>query len=304
MRRYLLALGMWAGCFWAWAVSSITVTPAPNAYGWNNTPVTVEITATNPPIYYRVNGGPIQIGPSPVLLPLSSEGVHLVEYRDGDELTFRQATVRIDLTPPTVVIRVPGPNERYLLHQPVRVDWWAFDNLSGIARVEAPAMPGEPLDTRSPGQNRFVVVAQDRAGNEARAAAGYYVLFILETVQPSGFYLDRVLPPEEQVKVGRGVLRARYPLGSDILIAFALKDFYGRPYARAFPELTVLRVEITEEDERLPLRAWMRIPFDEEKGFYFLPYSTKDHQLGFYELQIYFGDGQLERIRVELVPPE
>ena len=303
MRGSLLAFGVLAFWFLGLA-SSITLDPPPNAYGWNNTPVTVEITAPGKTIFYRVNRGPIQTGSSSVTFVLSSEGVHVVEYRDEGEEEFKRATVRIDLTPPTVVLRVPEPGGRYFLHQPVSVDWQVFDNLSGIARVEAPAMPGEPLDTRSPGQNRFVVVAQDRAGNEARAAAGYYVLFILETVQPSGFYLDRVLPPEEQVKVGRGVLRARYPLGSDILIAFALKDFYGRPYARAFPELTVLRVEITEEDERLPLRAWMRIPFDEEKGFYFLPYSTKDHQLGFYELQIYFGDGQLERIRVELVPPE
>jgi len=306
MRASLLAFGVFACGFLGLAVSSITLDPSPNAYGWNNTPVTVEITATSTPptIYYRVNGGPVMIGSSPVSFTLSSEGVHTVEYRDEDEATFKRALVRIDLTPPTVVIRVPEPGGRYLLHQPVAVDWHVFDNLSGVARVEAPAAPGEALDTRSPGQNRFVVVAQDRAGNETKAGAGYYVHFIIEAVWSTGFYLDRVLPKEEQVKVGKGILRARYPLGSEISIAFVLKDFFGRPYVRAFPELTVLRVEITPEEERLPLRAWMRIPFDGDKGFYFLAYSTRDHQLGFYELQIYFGDGQLERIRIELVPAE
>jgi len=304
MRRWLLVLGVFLWWLAGFASSSLTLNPPPNPYGWNNTPVTVEITATNPPIHYRVNRGPEEIIPSSlVVFSLASEGIHVVEYRDQDESTFKRATIRIDLTPPTVVIRVPEPGGRYLLRQPVRVDWQVFDNLSGIAKLEAPAAPGEPLDTRSLGQNRFVVIARDRAGNEAKAAAGYYVLFIIEAVQPSGFYLDRILPEKEQVKVGKGTLRARYPLGSEILIAFALKDFYGRPYIRAFPDLTVLCVELGEE-ERLPLRAWMRIPFDEQKGFYFLAYSTKDHQLGFYELQIYFGDGQLERIRVELIPPE
>ncbi|MGC8962348.1 MAG: hypothetical protein ACP5LK_00025 [Candidatus Bipolaricaulaceae bacterium] len=303
MRRAgLLALVF--GSALAFAGSYAVVSPSPNPYGWHNTvPVTVEIYTTDLsclPIY--VNGVP-QSG-HPAVVVLSSEGVHTLRYRDNCETAEKTVVVRIDLTPPTVVIRVPEPGGRYLLNQPVNVDWVAYDNLSGIAEVESTATPGSALDTRSPGQNKFRIWVRDRAGNEREAWAWYYVHFVLEAVHPNGFYLDQLLPPEERKPLGRGTLFARYPLHAPIIIAFMVKDYFGHPYTRAYPELTVLWVDLSGEEERLPLRGWARIPYDETKGYYFLAYSTKDHSSGFYELQIYFGDGRLERIRVELTPPK
>ncbi len=295
-------LVFWSAC--TLAGSYAVVSPSPNAYGWHNTvPVTVEIYTTDPtclPIY--VNGVP-QSG-HPVVITLTAEGLHILRYRDNCEIVEKTVVVRIDLTPPSVIIRSPEPGGRYILNQPVTVEWTAYDNLSGIAEVESSASPGSLLDTRSPGQNKFRVWVQDRAGNEKEVWAWYYVHFVLEAVHPTGFYLDRLLSLEERKTVGRGTLFARYPLGAEILVAFVVKDYFGRSYPRAYPELTVLRVDLSEEEEKLPLRTWARIPYDEAKGYYFLAYSTKEHSPGYYEFQIYFGDGRLERIRIELVLPE
>ncbi|MEN3010445.1 MAG: hypothetical protein ABDI20_05630 [Candidatus Bipolaricaulaceae bacterium] len=135
--------------------------------------------------------------------------------------------VRVDLTPPVTRIQSPTRDARYLLRQPVRADWWAFDRLSGLESAEASAPSGEPLDTGTPGFHTLWVFARDRAGNTARVEVDYQVICIVETVLPSGFFLDRLLPPEERVMAGRfrcglGILsvsRSLSPFGSRIASA-------------------------------------------------------------------------------------
>lgn len=296
----LVLVGTWV-CTVGYAASFLSVSPPPNAYGWNNTPVTVTITGESP-IHWRVNGGPLQTGSSPVEFSLSSEGVFVVEYRDSTEVGFKTALIRLDFTPPRVRLRVPEPGGTYLLAQPVAADWDAWDALSGLAEVRAPAYPGQAVDTRSPGQQWFTIRAKDRAGNEAEESAVYFVRGILQAVLPSGFYLDRLLLPEERVKVGRYPLVARYTAGETITFAFLMKDYYGRPYGRAWPEITVVGVRFAGEEEEYPLRAWFRVPFDEEKGYYVLPIPTKDYAPGYYDLWVLFGDGQFARLRLEVLP--
>lgn len=301
MKRVFLAwIGLWLG-FLGQAASSLSVAPPPNAYGWNNTPVTVTLTGQQR-IYWQVNGGPINSDAPPVVLPFTDEGVYAVRYRDETETNFKTAAIRLDFTPPRIAIRIPESGGTYILNQPVSVDWSAWDALSGLAEVQATAMPGGALDTRSPGQQKFRVWAKDRAGNEAEEIAVYFVRGVLQAVLPSGFYLDRLLPPEQRAKVGRYTLMARYTAGEEVTFAFLMKDYFGRPYARAWPEITVVGVRFVEEKEEYPLRAWFRVPFDQEKGFYVLVIPTKDYAPGYYDLWVLFGDGQFERIRFEVLP--
>ncbi|MGB9758142.1 MAG: hypothetical protein ACPLRP_00950 [Candidatus Bipolaricaulaceae bacterium] len=280
------------------APSSHTQSPEPNAYGWNNTPVTVTISGT-PPIHYRVNGGPWISGDTVVL---SSEGIHTVEYYDATESpdTPNRAVIRIDLTPPTILVRVPEEDKKYILHEKVFVDWFAYDRISGLELTEASARPGEPLDTGSPGYQTFWVFARDRAGNSARLEVDYQVIFKLSTVFPSGFWLDRLLPPEEQVKVGLFPVLARYKVGEPILFGFLLRDANDVVFAQARPNVLVTEVRFTEEGERHTIWDWVPIPFDQEKGFYFLAYPTEKRKPGIYDLWLGFGDGQSLRIRVEI----
>lgn len=282
------------------AASSLSVSPLPNAYGWNNTPVTVFITGTST-IYWQVNGGPIQSGSPPVSFGVSDEGVHVVKYRDDTEANFKQAVIRLDFTPPEIWIRVPQGGAEYILNQPVLADWSAWDRLSGVAEVEASAASGAFIDTRSPGQTKFTVWAKDRAGNEAQATVIYFVRGIIQAVLPSGFYLDRLLPPEETVKVGKYLLRARYAQGEEVIFAFVMKDYFGQVFTRAGSEISVVRVRLMDDTEEYPLAKWLRVPFDAEKGYYFASISTKEFEPGFYDLWVLFGDGRFERVRIGIL---
>ncbi len=283
------------------AASDLAATPPPNAYGWNNTSVTVTISGVAP-VFWRVNGGPEHSAPSPATFSLATEGVYLIEYRDSTEPDFRRATVRIDLTPPGGAVRVPESGGSYVLNQPLSADWSVWDTLSGIAGVRATADRGGPVDTRSPGQQAFTLRVQDRAGNEAEITSVYFVRGIIAPAFPSGFHLDRVLPPEEVANVGRYPLRARYTVGEEPQFGFLLLDYFGRVFSRAWPEISVVRVQFENGDEKYPLAGWYRVSFDPDRGYYFLVVPSEKLDVGIYDLWVLFGDGQFERIRIEFLP--
>lgn len=291
---------------YSWA----TVEPGPNAYGWNNTPVLVRIEAsgsTGLVVRYILDGtGPFSQSP-PVVIPISSEGVHTLRYwaedASGPE-SPNVLTIRIDLTPPTIMVCVPEEGKKYFLNERVPVVWFAYDRLSGVEFVDTPAGPKGFLDTTSPGYQTFWVLARDRAGNISRLEVDYQVICKLVPLFPTGFWLDRLLPPEEQVKVGMLPVLARYRVGEEIKFAFILRDVNDLPFVRGRPNVLVTEVRFTDEGERHTIWDWRGIPYDEEQGRYFLRYSTSERRPGLYDLWLGFGDGQSVRIRIELGPPE
>ena len=287
-----------------------TVEPEPTPYGWHNTSVTVTLYASGGAglvVKYRIDGaGPFTQTP-PATISLSAEGIYTIEYWAEDysgESPHRFVTVKIDLTPPRIIVRVPEERKKYLLHEKIVADWFAYDRPSGLDLVEASARPGEPLDTTSLGYQTFFVFARDRAGNTARVEVDYQVICKLFPIFPTGFWLDRFLPPEEQVKVGILPVLARYKVGEPILFGFLLKDAHDQPVAHARPNVLVTEVRFTEEGERYTIWDWVLVPFDSEKGFYFLAYSTEKRRPGVYDLWLGFGDGQSTRIRVEILAKE
>lgn len=285
-----------------------TVEPAPNPFGWHNTPVTVTIAAsggTGLQVCYRLNSGAPSCQTPPAILHVSTEGVHTVEYwaKDGTgESPHKTITVRIDLTPPVIRIHSPTEDAKYILRQTISADWFAYDRLSGLEFLDAATESGRPIDTSTPGFQTFWVFARDRAGNTARAEVEYRVICLIETVLPGGFFLDRILPPQEQVFVGRFLLKARYTRGESITIAFLLRDALGQagPWTRPNVLITQVRPD-PEFGEKHTIWAWLMIPYD-EAGFYKLLYDPSEREPGIYDLWLSFGDGQSERIRVEIVP--
>lgn len=299
----------------AWALASPvawhSLNPQPNPHGWHNTPVSVTLEASggaNLQVCYRLNGGNPVCQPPPVVLHLSEEGVHTLEYwarDDTGESPHKKVAVRIDLTPPFVRIMSPAEDARYLLHQPVRAEWWAHDRLSGLEFVEATAQSGEPVDTGTAGRQTFRVLAWDRAGNTTHLEVEYLVICVIETVLPTGFFLDRLLPPEEAVRVGKFVVRARYRVGEPVILAFRLKDFFGKEGAWTRPSLLVSQVRPDPEfEEKHTIWAWLPIPYDAKAGYYSLAYDTSEREPGIYDLWLSFGDGQTERIRIQILPKE
>jgi len=311
MRLLILGVVILASCGLATPTAWHTVEPAPAASGWHNSPVTVTIYALggeNLVVKYRINGsGPFVQAP-PVILSFSTEGIHTLEYwwaeDESGESSHVFVILRIDLSPPRIIVRVPEDRKKYLLHEKVLVDWFAYDRLSGLEFVEASAQPGEPLDTTALGYQTFFVFARDRAGNTARVEVDYQVICKLFPVFPTNFWLDRLLPLEEQVRIGTLPVLARYKVGEPILFGFLLKDAHDQPVAHARPNVLVTEVRFTEEGERHTIWDWVLVPFDSEKGFYFLAYSTEKRGPGVYDLWLGFGDGQSTRIRVEILAKE
>lgn len=290
-------------------MSWATVDPPPNPYGWHNTTVTVIIQASggqNLRVCYQLDGGTPSCQFPPVALSISSEGIYTLKYWAEDDTGQEPPhtlTLRIDLTPPRIVVHTPARDASYLLHQNVVVDWLAYDRLSGLELVEASAQSGSFLDTSLPGHQTFWVFARDRAGNTARAEVDYRVLCVIETVLPSGFYLDRLLPPEERFLAWKFPVLARYTRGETITIAFRLLDAQGRAGPWTRPTLLVTQVRPDPEfGEKHTIWAWLSIPYDQEVGFYKLVYDTSEREPGIYDLWLSFGDSQSERLRVEILP--
>ena len=140
---------------------------APN--GWNNGTVTVTLEAADglsgvEATYYSVDGGDTVKG---ALLTVDTEGVHTLKYwsvdQAGNTETAHTATVKIDLTKPTVRHTVtPAPNHKGWNNTPVTVAYQCDDELSGVASCS----PDEKVSTD--GQDQAVVGrAVDSAGNTA-----------------------------------------------------------------------------------------------------------------------------------------
>ena len=295
--------------------SAATISPEPNEFGWNNTPVFVLITATDDAsgvgeIRYRLDGGPEMVVPgASATVEVSGEGRHTLEFwavdRAGNEEPHHLLPVWIDLTPPKILVRSPTEGARYILHQRVIADWFALDRLSGILDVEAPARSGEPLDTSRAGMRTFTIRALDRAGNAVVVEVEYGVLYIIEAKGSKGFFLDRLLPEKERKLQGKLPLMARYRVGEGIVVSFSLYDVGHNPVTTARPNLMV--TQVTFEDGKEHHTIWtlfLPIPYDAETGQYRLIYPTEGREPGIYDLWISFGDGQHQRIRIALLPPE
>lgn len=288
-----------------------TVEPGPNAYGWNNTPVLVRIEAsggTGLVVKYILDGSGPFTQPPPVVIPIPSEGVHTLRYwaedASGPESPPNVLTIRIDLTPPRIIVRAPEEGKKYFLNEKVLVDWFAYDHPSGVEFAESAAEPRQVLDTTSPGYQTFWVVARDRAGNAARLEVDYQVICKIVPVFPTGFWLDRLLPAKEQLPVGTLPVLARYKVGEEVKFAFVLKDVNDLPFVRGRPNVLVTEVRFTDEGERHTIWKWLGIPYDGHQGFYFLRYGTAERRPGIYDLWLGFGDGQSARLRIELIAPQ
>ena len=175
-------------------VSTATATPAANAYGWNNTPVTLALAATDErsgnagplpgwvdDVRYSVAGGPtVTVPGSAASVPVSAEGITAVTHSAtdaaGNAEAPQEAVVSLDFTDPEAT-GLPGdcviwpPN-----HEMVQVAVvGAADALSGVpdgglsvsAASSDPQNPNEPDVAVTPDGNGGFAVAlrAERRGN-------------------------------------------------------------------------------------------------------------------------------------------
>lgn len=149
----------------------VTVASAPPA--WNNTNITVTLSATDAlsgvaNTQYIVDGGATQTGTSVLF---NTDGDHVLQYwstdRAGNGETIRSVHVKIDKTSPTIShTQSPVANAHGWNNSAVTITFTCNDTLSGIASCTAP----QTVSTQGADQSR-IGAATDNAGNVANDPA-------------------------------------------------------------------------------------------------------------------------------------
>ena len=159
--------------------TTASVSPTPNAVGWNNTDVTVTLSATDNEggtgvnsTYYMLDGAAQQTYSAP--FTISTEGIHTLEYWSVDNAsnveTHQTATIKIDKTPPTINCTVPDQEIWY--PSDVTVNCTASDTPSGLANTEdgsASLYTNVGAGAESASASTGSKIVYDAAGNYATA---------------------------------------------------------------------------------------------------------------------------------------
>lgn len=165
--------------------------PVANLAGWNNTDVSVQLSAQDndggsgvESISYSASGtqiiGLTTIIGSSATLSLTGEGVTTVSYfatdADGNVEEAKTLTVRIDRSAPTIQLTSPTAGS-YLLNQSVTAQFECSDTVSGLGSCIGTVGSGSAINTASPGTFTFSVDATDIAGNTSQESVTYSVRY-------------------------------------------------------------------------------------------------------------------------------
>ncbi|MBY5164014.1 PxKF domain-containing protein [Salsipaludibacter albus] len=172
-----------------------TASPAPNANGWNNTPVTVAFTCADALSGIRTCGPDVVLDTEGADQSVTGTAVDLAD----NTAEFTVDDIDIDLTAPEVVL-VGGPQDgaTYFPHEvPAAPTCTASDALSGL---DGPCTVDDGWSDQV-GTHTIVATATDLAGNVGTATATYEVV---------GYTLEGFLRPVDPdtlntVKGGRTV---------------------------------------------------------------------------------------------------
>ena len=190
--------------------------PSPNTAGWNRTNVSLPFTASD-----ALSGVGSTIPASPLVLSaegLSVNGSVTVTDKAGNVATLSSPSVRIDKTPPIIVITKPVNGATYLQNVAMVSSYACSDILSGIfaGGCSGPVASGSNFSTSPTGAKTFQVMASDLAGNPASLTVSY-------TITASGtlkvkFTVHAILDDTSRPRVGNA------PVGGAEVRVFTRRD--------------------------------------------------------------------------------
>lgn len=216
-----------------------TANPFPNAYGWNNTDVTVSFTCADLPL-----GIASGIADCSAPVPVTNEGAGQTAIGTTADLAGNSAgtsvTVNVDKTPPTIKAQLSSaPNPAGWNDSDVIVTFICNDTGSGI--VTCPA----PVTVTSEGGGQAVSgTAVDKAGNKASTS----VTVNIDKSQPKATISVNpgdLWPPNHKM-VNVAIDGGASDLISGIAsVVFTVKDEYG-----------YIEPIVTGFNTTIPLEAW------------------------------------------------
>ena len=269
-------------------VISSSRTPSANAYGWNNTNVTVTFTATDDASI------PTCTVNSAILSAEGAEQSVSTTCTDaaGNSASATVSNINIDKAAP--MLSMPSLVSNYTVGSSVALSFSASDTLSGLASVLA-TLNGNPVSSGSSvvlshlGTNTFTLTATDRAGNTAMQTHIFTVTY--------GF--GGFLPPLTASS------RTNFHLGSVIPVKFDLYDANGTTVSTAVAHLSLQRLD-GGEPVGAPIDATPTSGADTDNlfryngGHYAYNLSTKPFTAGIWRIQATLDDGTVRTIDIGL----
>jgi hypothetical protein len=230
-------------------------TPAANANGWNNGPVTVTWSCADS------LSGPTAAS---VSATVSSEGANqsatgTCTDKAGNTASNTQTGISIDLTPPSLAPSV-SPNP-VLLNGSATASPNATDALSGVATQSCAS-----VDTSSVGTQTVSCNAADKAGNTASKTASYVVAYGQKLL-----YNTTTL----------------YKSGTTIPIALQLQDAAGKNVSSA--SITVTAVSVVNSSGTVVRTINAPFTFSKSQAYYTHSLNTTGLTTGRYNLRFTAG---------------
>jgi len=191
---------------------TLTTTQQPASGGWFPGAVDVKITAADAgsglyELAWAVDSSTLTTtGLDTVTTRIAAEGTHQVRYQatDNQNNTSALATrqINIDHTNPEATLNGFTDGQEFTQDELVAIEYACTDALSGIQSCVGDLGSGDFLDTSTPGDHTFTVVATDKAGSTFTIERHYTVLepdttdpvveLDVPAVPASGWYLDTV----------------------------------------------------------------------------------------------------------------
>jgi probable HAF family extracellular repeat protein len=279
--------------------TTATLSPEPNAAGWNSTDVTVKLEATDEGgsnvegIVYSARGAqPMEettVRGSSTDLDVTAEGETTITYaaRDhaGNTEEWETISVRIDRSDPEVSITSPAAGAEYLLGRPVAAGYTCSDAVSGLAYCLGTVPDGGSIDTASVGQKTFAVEAADEAGNVTSASSIYHVIYDFD-----GFF-GPVDNPDVLNRARAGsAIPLKFSLGGDQGL-----DIFAEADGSGFPRSGPISCDLTDPTDALEQTVSANssgLSYDAATDLYTYVWKTRKDWTGCRQLVLRLDDGK------------
>ncbi len=223
-----------------------------------------------------------------------SDGFYDISYYSVDTQEniepLLSRSVKIDSTPPEIIINSPVNGTIYVLNRGLIANWSVNDNTSLVATTTASYPNGSSITTSSVGTKYFNVTSSDNAGNTNTKNITYYIRYNF-----GGF-----LPPISNN--GGSIFKS----GSNLPIKFQLTDGNGNWVTDAVAILNVTKV--TTSVTGLYLQPYLNetttlgdlFIYSSNGHFYMYNLGTKDMSIGTWRIRVTINDESTYEVYISI----